>query len=126
MKQAGSPGPLIAGSGVTVATSPTPSTAGNHQGPIAVSLPVPIAMAKIQTAVRPGSTVSLAPRVIPTTLVAASGAYPNLQPVPVSHIGLHVPKGPAAVASIAIPRSAVATAAAVRPGTSTAVAQVAG
>jgi len=89
-------------------------------------------MTKFQAAIRPGTTVTLAPRVIPTTLVTTAGNYPGM---PLT--GSHVPKGvfiifstqlkkiinlltfsntgPAAVASIAIPRSAVGNAALIRP-----------
>ena len=47
-------------------------------------MPVPIPMAKFQ-AIRPGTTVTLAPRVVPTALVTTSGAYASLPS--------HVPKG---------------------------------
>lgn len=42
-------------------------------------------MAKFQAAIRPGATVTLAPRVVPTALVTTSGTYASLPS--------HVPKG---------------------------------
>jgi len=102
-------GPTFSGSGIAPAP-PLPTIVQQGSVPVAVSLPAPITMTKFQAAIRPGTTVTLAPRVIPTTLVTTAGNYSG---IPVT--GSHVPKGPAAVASIAIPRSAVSNAALIRP-----------
>merc|ERR550534_1525140 len=104
-----SSGPAFSGSGITP-TAPLSTIVQQGPVPVAVSLPTPITMTKFQAAIRPGTTVTLAPRVIPTTLVTTAGNYPGM---PLT--GSHVPKGPAAVASIAIPRSAVGNAALIRP-----------
>ncbi|XP_059351541.1 histone deacetylase complex subunit SAP130-like isoform X2 [Daphnia carinata] len=123
VKPSGSPLPTISGSGMSLASasgpSPTLSTIVQNS-PVSVAVTVPIPMAKFQAAIRPGGTVTLAPRVVPTALVTTSGTYANLPS--------HVPKGPAAVASIAIPRSVVASAAIIRPtpSVSPAISQVTG
>lgn len=81
----------------------------------AVQLPVPVAVARI----RSGTTVTLAPR------ASVPGTHVGLPALPASHPALHVPKGPAAVASIAVPRSTGAAAAAasgvVRPASSVSI-----
>ncbi|XP_046457106.1 histone deacetylase complex subunit SAP130-like isoform X1 [Daphnia pulex] len=120
VKPSGSPIPTITGAGMSLSntgTNPTVSTIIQNV-PVPVAVTVPIPMTKFQAAIRPGATV--APRVVPTALVTTSGTYANLSS--------HVPKGPAAVASIAIPRSAVASAAIIRPvpSASSAISQVTG
>lgn len=46
---------------------------------------MPITMARFQAAIRPGTTVTLAPKVVPAPLVTTSGAYGGQTS--------HVPKG---------------------------------
>lgn len=123
VKPSGSPLPTITGSGMSLASASGPSptlSAIVQNSPVSVAVTVPIPMTKFQAAIRPGATVTLAPRVVPAALVTTSGTYANLSS--------HVPKGPAAVASIAIPRSAVASAAIIRPtpSVSPAISQVTG
>ena len=82
-----SSGPTFSGSGIA-STAPLSTIVQQGPVPVAVSLPAPITMTKFQAAIRPGTTVTLAPRVIPTTLVTTAGNYPGM---PLT--GSHVPKG---------------------------------
>jgi hypothetical protein len=87
VKPSGSPVPTITGAGMSLSnTGSTPIVSTIIQNvPVSVAVTVPIPMTKFQAAIRPGATVTLAPRVVPAALVSTSGTYANLSS--------HVPKG---------------------------------
>ena len=94
MKPAGNAGTAF---NPTTPVTASPLSGAAHQGPVpvGVSLPVPLTMTKFQAGrlPGPGTTVSLAPRVNPTTLVTATGGG-NYTGLPLSGpTSSHIPKG---------------------------------
>lgn len=88
VRPTGSPVPVISLPTPPVSTTPatTVSTAQIQPGPVTVTVPMPITVARFQAAIRPGTTVTIAPRVVPAPLVTSTtGTYAG-QPS-------HVPKG---------------------------------
>lgn len=85
VKPSGSPVPTITGGISLPSSTGSTATASTIIQTTPIAVPVTIPMAKFQAAIRPGGTVTLAPRVVPTALVTTSGTYANLPS--------HVPKG---------------------------------
>ena len=84
MKPSGSPGPSFTGATVSTALPAHSSTTVIQNSPASVAVPVPITVTRFQTAIRQGTTVTLAPKAVPAVAVS-TGSY--------SGVSSHVPKG---------------------------------